>query len=198
MAARGLGRDDGMEQHFPEAPLDPPEGFILRKDTISDVEELQLLERFDDLRWDPIVIRGQTARRTAHHFGLTYDYESRAPRAGESIPAWLAPARTAAAALAGIKHEDWRQVLVQRYPPGAAIGWHRDSPAFGMVAGISVRGTARLRLRRGEVRNWETWETELLPKSGYVLSGAARWSWQHSIPPARELRYSITFRTLHA
>ena len=24
----------------------------------------------------------------------------------------------------------------------------------------------------------------------------ARWGWQHSIPPTRELRYSITFRTL--
>jgi alkylated DNA repair protein (DNA oxidative demethylase) len=37
---------------------------------------------------------------------------------------------------------------------------------------------------------------ELAPRSAYVLSGAARWSWQHSIPPAKELRYSVTFRTL--
>jgi alkylated DNA repair dioxygenase AlkB len=200
-AARALGRDSSqpvMDQHFTEAHLDPPEGLVLREDTISHEEEQELLERFDDLRWDPIVIRGQTARRTAHHYGLAYDYESRAPRAGESIPAWLAPARRAAAALAGIKPDEWMQALVQRYPPGAAIGWHRDSPAFGIVAGISVRGTARLRLRRGEVRNWEIWETELLPRSGYVLSAAARWSWQHSIPPAKELRYSITFRTLQA
>ena len=185
-----------MDQLFTNAPPDPPQGLILREDTISHEEEQELLERFDDLRWDPIVIRGQTARRTAHHFGLTYDYQSRAARAGESIPAWLAPARRAAAALAGIEPDELMQVLVQRYPPGSAIGWHRDSPAFGIVAGISVRGTARLRFRHGEVRNWETWETELLPRSGYVLSGAARWSWQHSIAPARELRYSITFRTL--
>ena len=27
-------------------------------------------------------------------------------------------------------------------------------------------------------------------------AGEARWSWEHSIPPAKELRYSITFRTL--
>jgi hypothetical protein len=31
-----------------------------------------------------------------------------------------------------------------------------------------------------------------------VLDGAARWQWQHSIPPGREERYSITFRTLRA
>jgi hypothetical protein len=29
-----------------------------------------------------------------------------------------------------------------------------------------------------------------------VLSGKARWSWPHSIPPAKALRYSVTFRTL--
>jgi DNA oxidative demethylase len=29
-----------------------------------------------------------------------------------------------------------------------------------------------------------------------VLSGEARRSWEHSIPPTKELRYSITFRTL--
>lgn len=187
-----------MDQLFTNAPPDPPQGLILREDTITHEEEQELLERFDDLPWHPIVIRGQTARRTARQFGLTYDYESRAARAGESIPAWLAPARRAAAALAGIEPDELIQVLVQRYPPGSAIGWHQDSPAFGIVVGISVRGTARLRFRRGAVRNWETWETELLPRSGYVLSGAARWSWQHSISPARELRYSITFRTLQA
>ena len=30
----------------------------------------------------------------------------------------------------------------------------------------------------------------------YVLDGAARWQWQHAIPPGRAERYSITFRTL--
>jgi hypothetical protein len=29
-----------------------------------------------------------------------------------------------------------------------------------------------------------------------VLAGKARWSWQHSIPATKELRYSLTFRTL--
>ena len=34
------------------------------------------------------------------------------------------------------------------------------------------------------------------PRSGYVLAGEARTAWKHHIPPAKELRYSITFRTL--
>ena len=30
----------------------------------------------------------------------------------------------------------------------------------------------------------------------YMLSGDAREDWQPSIPPAKEIRYSVTFRTL--
>lgn len=40
------------------------------------------------------------------------------------------------------------------------------------------------------------YELELARRSGYVLTGAARSSWQHSIPPVPQLRYSLTFRTL--
>ena len=34
------------------------------------------------------------------------------------------------------------------------------------------------------------------PRSAYVLTGEARQQWQHSIPPLRAPRYSVTFRTL--
>jgi alkylated DNA repair dioxygenase AlkB len=37
---------------------------------------------------------------------------------------------------------------------------------------------------------------ELEPRSAYAMRGAARWKWQHAISPTRQLRYSITFRTL--
>lgn len=33
-------------------------------------------------------------------------------------------------------------------------------------------------------------------RSAYAMRGAARWKWQHAISPTKELRYSITFRTL--
>jgi len=32
-------------------------------------------------------------------------------------------------------------------------------------------------------------------RSLYVMQDEIRWRWQHSIPPARALRYSVTFRT---
>jgi DNA oxidative demethylase len=178
------------------APIEEPEGIVLRPEVISAAEESALLERFEPLRWDPIVIRGQAARRTARHYGLGYDYEARAPRPGEPIPEWIEPARRAAAELAGVASAELVEVLVQRYPPGSTIGWHRDAPAFGIVVGISVLGRARLRFQRGKGEGRRVWEVEVEPRSGYVLAGVARWSWEHSIPPTKELRYSITFRTL--
>jgi DNA oxidative demethylase len=178
------------------AAVEQPDGVVLQPDVITPQEESALLERFETLRWDPIVIRGQAARRTARHYGLGYDYESRAPRPGEPIPKWIVPARRAAAELAGVASAELVEVLVQRYPPGSTIGWHRDAPAFGIVIGISLLGRARLRFQRGKREHRRVWEVEVEPRSGYVLAGEARWSWEHSIPPTKELRYSITFRTL--
>src|SRR5581483_2066397 len=142
------------------APLEQPEGILLQSDVITPEEESELLGRFETLRWDPIVIRGQAARRTARHYGLGYDYESRAPRPGEPIPEWIEPSRRAAAELAGVASAELVEVLVQRYPPGSTIGWHRDAPAFGIVVGISLLGRARLRFQRGKREARRVWEVE--------------------------------------
>jgi alkylated DNA repair dioxygenase AlkB len=178
------------------AASEEPQGLVLKPEVIGPDEEAELVGRFADLRWDPIVIRGQTARRSARHFGLGYDYEAREPRPGEPIPYWLERPREAAARLARISPEALVEALVQRYPPGSTIGWHRDAPAFGIVVGISLLGPARLRFQRGRRERRRTWELQLEPRSGYVLSGDARRSWEHSIPATKELRYSVTFRTL--
>ena len=34
------------------------------------------------------------------------------------------------------------------------------------------------------------------PRSVYLLRGPSRTEWEHSIRPVKELRYSVTFRTL--
>ena len=180
----------------PRAPSEEPQGLVLREELLPPLEEADLLERFEDLRFDPIVIRGQAARRTARHYGLGYDYESRTPQPGEPIPGWLTPVRKRAAELAGMAPEELVEALVQRYPPGSTIGWHRDAPAFGTVIGVSLAGSCRLRFQRGKRENRRVWEVTLGPRSGYVLDGEARRSWEHSIPATKELRYSITFRTL--
>jgi DNA oxidative demethylase len=159
-------------------------------------EESVLLLVLEELRFDPIVLHGEAARRTGRHYGLDYDYGSRTPKPGEPIPDWLEPVRAKAAAFAGFEPEELVEILVQRYPAGATIGWHGDAPAFGTVVGVSLGGPARLRFQRGKGDARRVWEVLLEPRSAYVLAGKARTSWQHSIPPTRELRYSITFRTL--
>ena len=37
------------------------------------------------------------------------------------------------------------EVLVTEYTAGAGIGWHRDAPPFGIVAGVSLAGHCRMR-----------------------------------------------------
>ncbi len=142
-------------------------------------------------------MHGVVAKRTARHFGLDYDYERRGLiEAADPVPEWLEPVRAHAADLAGVVPSELVEALVQRYPEGAQIGWHRDAPAFGIVVGVSLLSASRMRFRRdvGGVRH--TYEVTLEPRSGYVLAGAARTAWQHHVPPAKALRYSVTFRTL--
>ena len=74
-----------------------------------------------------------------------------------------------AAAVADISARILSESLVTEYGPGAGIGWHRDSPPFGIVAGISFGGACRMRFRRAEGQKRETWALELPPRSLYVI-----------------------------
>ena len=181
---------------MPRSPSEEPEGLVLRPELLAVDEENRLLQRLGELRFDPIVMRGQAARRTARHYGFGYNYKTRTPQPGEPVPEWLLSVRESAAALAGEEPEALAEVLVQRYPAGATIGWHLDAAAFGTVIGVSLGGTCRLQFQHGKAERRRVWEVRLDPRSGYVLAGEARRSWEHSIPPTKELRYSITFRTL--
>jgi alkylated DNA repair protein (DNA oxidative demethylase) len=106
---------------------------------------------------------------------------------------WL---RERCARLAGLDPAELAQILFTRYPPGATIGWHRDAPVFGTVVGVSLLSACRMRFRRTVGGDPIVFERVLERRSAYVLAGSARWAWQHSIPPTKELRYSVTFRTL--
>jgi alkylated DNA repair dioxygenase AlkB len=173
-----------------------PEGLVYRPEFLTPEDEQKLIETFAGLEFDEIRMRGQTARRTALHFGVDYDYDNPGRiTPGEPPPVWLEPLRGRAAELASVAPDELVEALVQRYPPGATIGWHRDAPMFGKVVGVSLASACRMRLRRPKDPR-DVYVVELEPRSAYLLAGAARWSWQHSIPPTKELRYSVTFRTL--
>lgn len=176
---------------------EPPAGLVYRDEVLSVDEERTLLDVFDALEFQEIVMKGVAARRTALRYGMGYDYDRRVATEGaDPIPDWLLPARERAAELAQIDPGRLVQALVQRYPPGAPIGWHRDSPSYEQVVGLSLLAPARMRFRRGSGDERVVWEQTLEPRSGYVLAGEVRWKWEHHVPPTKSLRYSITFRTL--
>ena len=172
------------------------EGFLYREHFITPEEESALLERIRALEFHEMKMRGVVARRRVIHYGVKYSFETFKASEGPPIPEFLLPLRERSGEFAGVPAEDHAEALVTEYAPGAPIGWHRDAHPFDIVIGISLLSACRFRFRRGKVRAWETVDVPLPPRSAYVLTGPARTEWEHSIPPVKELRYSITFRTL--
>ena len=88
-------------------------------------------------------------------------------------------------------------MLINEYRIGTPLGWHRDSPEFNLVAGVSLGAACRMRFRPFPPRRGgPVLSLDLAPRSAYQLCGDVRWRWQHSVPATKALRYSITFRTL--
>ena len=86
--------------------------------------------------------------------------------------------------------------LLARYDPGAGIGWHKDRDVFEQVVGVSLNTPATLRFRQRTATGFRRTELAVEPRSAYLLSGEARWDWEHRITPGDQLRFSITFRAL--
>jgi alkylated DNA repair dioxygenase AlkB len=171
-----------------------PVGFAYRDDLIAAAEERTLLETLKSLPFKPFEFHGFLGKRRVVSFGWRYDYASRALCDADPIPAFLLALRTDAAAFAGVPADSLQQILINEYAPGAGIGWHRDRPVFSDVIAVSLSAPAVLRLRRRQGNEWKRASRTLQPRSAYLLRGAARWEWQHSVPPVDALRYSVTFR----
>lgn len=173
-----------------------PPGFVYRPELVTAAEERALVDALRALELSPVKMRGAVARRRTAHFGWLYGYETFRIEPGPPIPTFLRPLRERAAALANVQADELVEVLLTEYSPGAGIGWHRDAPMFGVVAGVSLLGACRFRFERGEGAARETRAVTLEPRSAYLLTGDARDRWRHSIPPGKAWRYSVTFRTL--
>jgi DNA oxidative demethylase len=173
-----------------------PEGFLYRAGFLNAEEERALAARIANLPFAEIRMHGVTAKRRAAHYGWLYGYESWKISPGPPIPDFLLAVRERLAELTGAAPEEFAEALATEYPPGAGIGWHRDAPVFGVVAAVSLVGSCRLRFQRGKGPERQVAGLLLAPRSAYVLAGPARTDWQHGIPPTKELRYSVTFRTL--
>jgi alkylated DNA repair dioxygenase AlkB len=179
-----------------DAPL--IEGLRYAEELISIREERELLDRMMPLELAPFRFHGWLGNRRTQSFGWRYDFDDASFTPGEPIPDWLLPIRAHAASFAGIKAEEFVQALIARYDPGAGIGWHRDRDVFENVVGISLGTPATLRFRQRTTSGFRRANLQVVPRSAYFLSGAARHEWEHSIAPGDQLRFSITFRSLSA
>jgi len=172
-----------------------PDGFVHRPGFLSAGEEEELRSHLRTLEYGEFRMRGFVAKRQVASFGHAYAYDAREVMPGPPLPPFLAALRERVAPLAGLPPDALAMATVNRYPPGAGIGWHRDAPAFGTVVGVSLGGPARFQLRKGGPGG-ERLEAVLHAGDAYVLARAARWAWQHHVPPVREERFAVTFRTV--
>lgn len=179
-----------------------PDGGKYERDFLTPAEEASLVENFSAVEFSDFEMRGVVARRRVAFFGLAYD---RPDTPARPFPVFLSTLRARAAIWAGLDDDAIAMALVNEYPPGAPIGWHRDAPQYGIVIGISLGSECRMRFRpyRRESPSTTpsaprraTHELTLLPRSIYLIGGPARTAFEHSIPPVAAHRYSITFRTL--
>jgi alkylated DNA repair dioxygenase AlkB len=179
-----------------DTPLLP--GLSHRDAIVTPDEETALIAGIDTIELAPFRFQGWLGKRRTASFGWMYDFDAARFGPTDPVPDFLLPLRSKAATFAGLPMDDFVQVLLTRYDPGAGIGWHRDRPVFAHVVGISLGVPCTLRFRRRKPGGFDRAALPLAPRSIYHLDGEARHDWEHSIAELEETRWSITFRSLSA
>jgi alkylated DNA repair dioxygenase AlkB len=148
-----------------------PRGFRLIPSFLT-VEEQQAIERWilANFRWD---------ERRLGPLPPCEQYPQDGP-----IPAWAAALGGRMVAI-GIFASPPDHVLLRRYDRGRGVRPHVDRPEYGpVVAGLTLGSSRAFHLtspgRRARL------EALLLPGDLYVMTGAARYRWTHSIPAVEE------------
>src|SRR4051794_20653410 len=180
---------------FEKDPSFPP-GFRYQPELISGAEERRLVQEMEKLHFKPFEFQSFTGKRLIVSFGWRYDFSGGGLQKTDDMPHFLLPVRKQAAAFADMDPACLQQVLLTQYPPGAAIGWHKDRSVFGQVIGISLLSACTFRFRKQNGKKWARSSFIAEPRSCYLLDGPARPAWEHSNPAVQTLRCAITFRNL--
>jgi alkylated DNA repair dioxygenase AlkB len=172
-----------------------PEGLRYAAEFISSATERELVAHIAALPLQPFQFGQYEGKRRVASFGFRYDYTLRRLQDAAPIPDWLTPIIEKVESFDGPSTEI-RQVLCTEYDTGVGIGWHRDKPHFDRVFGLSLGSPCKFRFRKAEGKKWQRFTLDAAPRSLYMISGASRQIWEHSIPAVEQPRYSITFRTM--
>jgi hypothetical protein len=177
-------------------------GFSYRSEFLTASGEAALAGEIRKITFAAFSMRGVVARRRVAFFGESYDRSTAPP-----LPEFLRRLRAMVAEWVGVEPAAFAMALVNEYQPGAPIGWHRDAPQYGVVAGVSLLASCRMKFRpyvppgirdSTQPRRIATHEVTLASRSAYLMVGDARSAYEHHIPAVDRLRYSVTFRTLRS
>lgn len=189
-----------METLFP-IELNYPQGFSYYPQFLSNEEEKFLLNEISGIELHTFQFHGYKAKRKVASFGYDYSFEKRALSKGKTIPPAFEFLIEKVAQHAEIPKKDVAELLVTEYPAGSVINWHRDAPPFDLIAGISLLSDCIFKLRPQEKEKQGRNSIISIPvkrRSLYIMQGKSRSEWQHSTAPVKNVRYSITLRTLRS
>ena len=184
-----------MSQQLSMFETRAPDGLRYVTDFISAEVERDLIAGIRTLALQPFQFGQFEGKRRVASFGYRYNYSLRRLEPAEPIPSWLAGVVADIESFGGPSTEIG-QILCTEYDVGVGIGWHRDKPHFDRVFGLSLGSSCKFRFRRSNGPSWERFALDAEPRSLYMMSGASRRIWEHSIPAVEAMRYSITFRTM--
>jgi alkylated DNA repair dioxygenase AlkB len=187
-----------MNTLFPEEPIFP-EGFFYYPDFLSKEEEDLLYKEILKFELHNLEYHGYKANRKTASFGYDYNFENNRLTKGKDIPSAFDFLIEKVAKHLSISPTKFAELLVTEYPVGTVINWHRDVAQFDLIVGISLLADCTFRLRTYNKAKQTRASVISFPvqrRSLYVMKDAARTQWQHSITPVKQLRYSVTLRTL--
>jgi alkylated DNA repair dioxygenase AlkB len=176
-----------------------PAGFSYQPDFLTYDEEKRFLEAIRKVELHTLIFQGFEAKRKTASFGYDYNFDRRSISRGKPIPPELNPLIEKVADHLLMRPTEFEELLITEYPVGSVINWHRDAPPFDTIVGISLNADCIFRLRPFEKAKRSRSSVISFPvvrRSLYIMREESRTLWEHSIAPVRDLRYSITLRTL--
>ncbi|KAJ2719546.1 hypothetical protein GGI07_005155 [Coemansia sp. Benny D115] len=153
--------------------------------------------------------------RYIKHYGHSFDYKrkhvgSASMTASTELPRWLQPYIDRLCQLLPplFARGPPDQITIQRYPPGAGIAFHTDSHSAFTETLVSLSMGTPVHMEFRKLSTGGTAMVDLEPGSLVVMTGEARYGWEHAIrirrtDPVeggvrpRQERWSITMRTIN-